>query len=298
MFKVVGIRFKKGGKIYYFDPLDIDIKQHEYAVVETSRGIEMGECMIPPREMSEDMVVHPLKPIIRKADELDFEIRQSYREKEKAAFQIFIEKVRKHGLEMHLIDVEYAFSGNKITFYFTAEGRVDFRELVKDLAHEFKMRIELRQIGVRDETKVVKGLGPCGREVCCGHWLVDFTPVSIKMAKDQNLSLHPVKISGLCNRLMCCLGFEHDTYVRISGGMPGVFDKVRTPKGNGIVISTEILKGKVSVKFTHSNKGEITETVEVFDKSEVQTIEAARREKSQDLGADGYSINDLKALED
>lgn len=298
MVKVVGIRFKKGGKIYYFDPLDIDLALGEFAVVETSRGIEMGECLIAPREMPEERIVHPLKPIIRKADELDFEIQQSYKAKEQDAAKIFVEKVAKHNLEMHLIEVEYAFSGNKITFYFTADGRVDFRELVKDLAFEFKMRIELRQIGVRDETKVVKGLAPCGREVCCGHWLSDFTPVSIKMAKDQNLSLHPVKISGLCNRLMCCLGFEHDTYVQISTDMPGVFDKVRTPKGNGVVTSTEILKGKVHVKLFKSGKGDADEVTEVFDKSEVETIEIARKERNQDMGDGEFSIQDLKALED
>ncbi len=304
MAKVVGVRFKKGGKIYYFDPADTDIEAGERAIVETSRGIEIGECVLGLREIDDEAIVQPLKPILRKADLQDIELQASLKEKEGAAAEIFNEKVASRGLEMNLTEVEYAFGGGKITFYFTAEGRVDFRELVKDLAYEFKMRIELRQIGVRDETKIVKGLGPCGREVCCGRWLADFAPVSIKMAKDQNLSLHPVKISGLCNRLMCCLGYEHDTYVQISADMPGVFDKVKTPKGIGIVVSTEILKGKVSVKLRSEGKGgESDEVIESFDKADVSTIEPANRSRSQSMeqaveAGEQFSINELKALED
>ncbi len=304
MAKVVGVRFKKGGKIYYFDPADTDIEAGERAIVETSRGIEIGECVLGLREIDNEAIVQPLKPILRKADLQDIELQASLKEKEGAAAEIFNEKVASRGLEMNLTEVEYAFGGGKITFYFTAEGRVDFRELVKDLAYEFKMRIELRQIGVRDETKIVKGLGPCGREVCCGRWLADFAPVSIKMAKDQNLSLHPVKISGLCNRLMCCLGYEHDTYVQISADMPGVFDKVKTPKGIGIVVSTEILKGKVSVKLRSEGKGgESDEVIESFDKADVSTIEPANRSRSQSMeqaveAGEQFSINELKALED
>lgn len=294
---IIGIRFKKGGKIYYFDPLDIEINRGDFAVVETSRGIEMGECVIGKREVEEETLSHPLKPIIRRADELDFEIQSSFKKKQEDAANIFLEKVKKHGLEMHLIEVEYAFSGNKITFYFTADGRVDFRELVKDLAYEFKMRIELRQIGVRDETKIVGGLAPCGRPCCCGQWLADFTPVSIKMAKDQNLSLHPVKISGLCNRLMCCLGYEHETYLEISEGMPGVFDKVKTPKGVGVVTATEVLKGRVTVKLFTGGKHEGEEFIESFDRSEVETIEAAKTDR-HDFSGEGYTMKDLKALED
>lgn len=299
MVNIVGIRFKKGGKIYYFDPIDIEVGEGDYAVVETVRGIEMGECVVGKKQVSEEELTHPLKPIIRKADELDFEIQQSFKNKEEGAAAIFVEKVAKNGLEMNLVEVEYAFSGNKLTFYFTADGRVDFRELVKDLAHEFKMRIELRQIGVRDETKIVGGLGPCGRPCCCGQWLSDFTPVSIKMAKDQNLSLHPVKISGLCNRLMCCLGYEHETYVRISEGMPGVFDKVRTPKGNGVVTATEVLKGRVTVKLFGNGKNDGEEILESFDRSEVETIEAASaRTERNEVAGDGFTMKDLKALED
>ncbi|MDO4753952.1 MAG: stage 0 sporulation family protein [Bacillota bacterium] len=297
MVNIIGIRFKKGGKTYYFDPLDIEINQGDFVVVETTRGIEMGECVIGKREVEEESLSHPLKPIIRKADELDFEIQASFKKKEEEASRIFVEKVAKHGLEMNLIEVEYAFSGNKITFYFTADGRVDFRELVKDLAYEFKMRIELRQIGVRDETKIVGGLGPCGRPCCCGQWLADFTPVSIKMAKDQNLSLHPVKISGLCNRLMCCLGYEHETYVQISEGMPGVFDKVKTPKGMGVVTATEILKGRVQVKLFTGGKNEGEEIIESFHRSEVEMVEAAKSERN-DFSGEGFTLKDLKALED
>lgn len=306
MTKVVGVRFKKGGKIYYFDPQDFCVNVGEHVVVETSRGVEMGECMLGMRELEDEAIVQPLRPVIRKADEQDLQLYESLKEKEIAAAEIFAEKVAFRGLEMNLVEVEYAFGGGKITFFFTAEGRVDFRELVKDLAYEFKMRIELRQIGVRDETKIVKGLGPCGREVCCGKWLADFAPVSIKMAKDQNLSLHPVKISGLCNRLMCCLGYEHETYVQISADMPGVFDKVKTPKGIGTVVSTEILKGRVSVRLRGEGKGETDEIIESFDKGDIVVIEPAGRSRSRDFaGSHGvmeagedFSISDLKALED
>ncbi len=280
MIKVFGVRFKKGGKIYYFDPLDHEVMEKKFVVVETAKGEELGECVIANRLIDEDRITPPLKPIVRMATDEDIRKKVHYIQKEKAAAKIFLEKVKKHNLGMNLVETEYAFSGAKLTFYFTADGRVDFRELVKDLVHEFKLRIELRQIGVRDETKTLKGLAPCGRGVCCGHWLTDFTPVSIKMAKDQNLSLHPVKISGLCNRLMCCLSYEHGTYVQISKGMPEVFDKVQTPKGTGTVVSTEILKGKVAVRHFVSGKSKMAESVEMFDRSEVETLAAGNRQET------------------
>ncbi len=282
MVKVIGIRFKKGGKIYYFDPLDYELEQGALVIVDTSKGDELGECVLPNRMMDEEDLTSPLKAVVRLATEEDVKKKAEYEAKEAEAEKIFVEKVKKHELKMNLVEAEYAFSGGKLTFYFTADGRVDFRELVKDLAYEFKLRIELRQIGARDETKAVKGLAPCGRGVCCGHWLSDFTPVSIKMAKDQNLSLHPVKISGLCNRLMCCLSYEHETYVQISVGMPEVFDKVRTPKGTGTVVSTEILKGKIAVRHFVDGKHKMADTIEVFDRTEVAKISSAPKKDDRE----------------
>lgn len=308
MAKELGIRFKRGGKIYYFDPLDIEIAKGDGVVVETQKGIELGECVIEPRDRRPERE-DPLKPIIRKADEQDLEMQRVCKAREPEIGRIFVEKVAKHGLEMNLIDVDNSFTGKKVTIYFTAEGRVDFRELVKDLAHEFKMRIELRQIGVRDETKMIKGFGACGREVCCGGWLTDFSPVSIRMAKEQNLSLHPVKISGLCNRLMCCLGYEHEAYLELSENLPDPFDRVDTPAGQGTVTQVEILKGRVHVKLDEPKEEEI----EVFKKEEVKIIEKNRAGKKggsgkddideedlEDLDEDGekITIKDLKALEE
>jgi cell fate regulator YaaT (PSP1 superfamily) len=212
MYTVVGVRFKKAGKIYYFDPDILDIKQGDSVIVETARGIEHGLVVIGKREVTEKDVVLPLKKVLRIADERDLQQVEENKRAAKQAFSICQEKIREHGLAMKLVDVEYTFDRNKIIFYFTAEGRVDFRELVKDLASVFRTRIELRQIGVRDEAKLLGGIGPCGRILCCTSWLGDFDPVSIRMAKDQNLSLNPAKISGLCGRLMCCLKFESDTY--------------------------------------------------------------------------------------
>lgn len=296
MYRVIGIRFKRVGKIYYFDPLDFNIEVGDRVVVETVRGIEVGTCVIPYRDVPEDKLILPLKPIIRKLtmeDEFTLETMQSKIPEQEA---IFKEKVKKHGLEMNLVEVEPSFNNSKITFYFTAEGRVDFRELVKDLAHEFRMRIELRQIGVRDESKVVKGIGPCGREVCCGQWLADFAPVSIKMAKDQNLSLHPVKISGLCNRLMCCLNFEHETYLQISADMPNHYDKVKTEKGVGLVVATDILKEQVTVQYYTGKKEELSDVVEIVKKGQFEIVEVCRRKHHQDNPE--VSMKELKALED
>jgi cell fate regulator YaaT (PSP1 superfamily) len=248
MIKVVGVRFKKAGKIYYFDPGDLDIESDMDVIVETARGVEYGKAVIGMKDVEEDEVVPPLKKVIRIATEEDKAIYRENKENETEAFKICEEKIKAHGLEMKLIDVEYTFDNKKVIFYFTADGRVDFRELVKDLAAIFKMRIELRQIGVRDEAKVIGGLGPCGKPLCCATFLGEFHPVSIKMAKDQNLSLNPTKISGICGRLMCCLKYEHDTYEEILKKMPHVGMRVKTPKGYGIVVSTSTLLEMVKVK--------------------------------------------------
>lgn len=214
---VVGIRFKKAGKIYYFDPDGIELKKNDFAIVETSRGQEFGEVVIGPKLIEESEVVHPLKKVLRRADEEDCQKILENRQKEEEAFDTALQKIEEHNLEMKLVDVEYTFDRSKIIFYFTADGRVDFRELVKDLAAVFRTRIELRQIGVRDEAKMIGGLGPCGRMLCCNTFLGEFEPVSIRMAKDQNLSLNPTKISGICGRLMCCLRFESDAYDQLKG---------------------------------------------------------------------------------
>ena len=213
MINIVGVRFKNAGKIYYFDPVDFEIEENMDVVVETARGLEYGTIVVGKKEIDEESLVSPLKPIIRIATEEDTKIYKENKEKAKETFDLCLEKIKEHNLTMYLIDCEYTFDRNKLIFYFTAEGRIDFRELVKDLAAIFKTRIELRQIGVRDEAKSIGGLGPCGRSLCCSSWLGDFQPVSIKMAKDQSLSLNPTKISGICGRLFCCLKYEHDVYV-------------------------------------------------------------------------------------
>ena len=243
MIKIVGVRFRKAGKIYYFDPAGMEIETGTHVIVETARGIEFGTVMIPPREMEEDCVVQPLKPVIRIATEADEITEQKNKEKEKEAFQICLEKIAKHKLEMKLVEAEYTFDNNKLLFYFTADGRIDFRELVKDLASVFRTRIELRQIGVRDETKILGGIGICGRPLCCSTYLSEFIPVSIKMAKEQNLSLNPTKISGVCGRLMCCLKNEEETYEYLNSRLPNVGDFVTTIEGlKGDVQSVSVLR--------------------------------------------------------
>ena len=222
MINIVGVRFKNAGKIYYFDPVDFEIEEDMDVVVETARGLEYGTIVVGKKEIDEESLVSPLKPIIRIATEEDTKIYKENKEKAKETFELCLEKIKEHNLTMYLIDCEYTFDRNKLIFYFTAEGRIDFRELVKDLAAIFKTRIELRQIGVRDEAKSIGGLGPCGRSLCCSSWLGDFQPVSIKMAKDQSLSLNPTKISGICGRLFCCLKYEHDVYVEAIEKVPPV----------------------------------------------------------------------------
>lgn len=248
MIDVVGVRFKKAGKIYYFDPDNIDVGLHDFVIVETARGIEFGHVVIGPKKVAEEEIVSPLKKVLRVATAKDFEIHRINLEKAKKAMTICQEKVEEHGLGMKIIDVEYTFDNNKIIFYFTADGRVDFRELVKDLAAIFRTRIELRQIGVRDEAKMIGGLGPCGKPCCCAQFLGEFEPVSIKMAKEQSLSLNPSKISGLCGRLMCCLKFEQEAYEEILGKMPEVGTMAITPVGRGTIIETYTLLETVKVR--------------------------------------------------
>ncbi|MBK1812603.1 stage 0 sporulation family protein [Clostridium sp. YIM B02505] len=248
MIKVVGVRFKKAGKIYYFNPNEIEIKKDDNVIVETARGIEFGECVIGPKEIDESEIVAPLKSVLRVADVDDIARHEDNKSREKHAFEVCFDKITEHKLNMKLIDVEYTFDNNKVIFYFTADGRVDFRELVKDLATIFKTRIELRQIGVRDEAKMIGGLGPCGRSLCCSTFLGDFASVSIKMAKEQNLSLNPTKISGICGRLMCCLNYEQNTYEDIRKRLPKIGSVVETELGRGEVISNSVVKEKVKVK--------------------------------------------------
>lgn len=248
MIKVIGVRFRNAGKIYYFSPGNMEIKTGDHVIVETARGIEYGYVVLGSRDVEESKVIQPLKSVIRMATKDDKNKEQLNRTKEKDAFKICQEKIRKHNLEMKLIDVEYTFDNNKILFYFTADGRIDFRELVKDLAAVFKTRIELRQVGVRDETKIVGGIGICGRPLCCHSYLSEFIPVSIKMAKEQNLSLNPTKISGVCGRLMCCLKNEEETYEYLNSKLPNVGDYVTTDDGlKGEVHSVNVLRQTVKV---------------------------------------------------
>ncbi|MEK3719551.1 MULTISPECIES: PSP1 domain-containing protein [Paenibacillus] len=258
MYSVVGVRFKKAGKIYYFDPIDLPVDKDSAVIVETARGIEYGKVVIGKRTVKESDVVLPLKKVIRIADYTDAQLVEDNKSAAKNAFALCQEKIKDHQLKMKLVDVEYTFDRNKIIFYFTAEGRVDFRELVKDLAGVFRTRIELRQIGVRDEAKMLGGIGPCGRILCCSSFLGDFEPVSIKMAKDQNLSLNPTKISGLCGRLMCCLKYEHDNYESAKEDVPRVGSNVITSLGSGRVVSL--------------NMNERTAKIQVYDLGKVMEL--------------------------
>lgn len=269
MINIVGVRFKNAGKIYYFDPVDFEIEENMDVVVETARGLEYGTIVVGKKEIDEESLVSPLKPIIRIATEEDTKIYNENKEKAKETFQVCLEKIKEHNLTMYLIDCEYTFDRNKLIFYFTAEGRIDFRELVKDLATIFKTRIELRQIGVRDEAKMLGGLGPCGRPMCCSSFLGDFASVSIKMAKEQNLSLNPTKISGICGRLMCCLNYEQSTYEDIRKRMPQVGSIVKTEEGTGEVISNNTVKETVRVKYKKAGE----EMVNDFNIDNIELIE-------------------------
>ena len=285
MIKVVGVRFKKAGKIYYFDPADMNIQKDTYVVVETARGIEFGECVIGIKEINENDIVSPLKSVLRIATNEDIEKHFKNKDKEKDAFDICLKKIQEHGLTMKLIDVEYTFDNNKVIFYFTADGRVDFRDLVKDLATIFKTRIELRQIGVRDEAKMLGGLGPCGRPMCCSSFLGDFASVSIKMAKEQNLSLNPTKISGICGRLMCCLNYEQSTYEDIRKRMPKVGSIVKTSEGTGEVFSNNIVKESIKVKL---KKGE----EEVLEEFKIDNIELIKGHYEDSIDDDDIKLED------
>ena len=290
MIKVVGIRFRNAGKIYYFDPKDFEFEVGSHAIVETARGVEYGTVLIAPREVADDQVVQPLKPVIRVATEEDTKTVERNREREKSAYKTCQEKIEKHGLEMKLVQAEYTFDNNKLLFYFTADGRIDFRELVKDLAGVFRTRIELRQIGVRDETKMLGGMGICGRELCCCSYLSDFVPVSIKMAKEQNLSLNPTKISGVCGRLMCCLKNEEETYEYLNSRLPGVGDSVTTATGQtGEVQSVNVLRQKVKVLIEVDDEKELHE----YDVDELRF-----RPRRKNLKLSAKELEELEGLED
>ncbi len=297
MVKVTGVRFRNAGKIYYFDPVDMDIHKGEHVIVETSRGVEFGIAVMDIHEMDDEKVVSPLKPILRIANEEDEKTEAENREKEKEAYQICREKIRNHDLDMKLVDVEYTFDNNKILFYFTADGRVDFRDLVKDLASVFKTRIELRQIGVRDETKILGGIGICGRPLCCQCYMSEFVPVSIKMAKEQNLSLNPTKISGTCGRLMCCLKNEEETYEYLNSRLPAVGDTVITDDDKkGVVQSVNVLRQLVKVLISNDN-----DEKEIREYSVTQLKFRPHKKKGKsDKGreADREEDKELAALED
>lgn len=292
MEKVIGVRFKRVGKIYYFLPGQIEFKEGDHAIVETARGTEYGDVVIPEKMVQEKDLVAPLKQVIRKAGPKDDKKIEENKEREKEAFEACEKKILSHGLQMKLVDVEFTFDNSKIVFYFTADGRIDFRELVKDLAGMFKTRIELRQIGVRDETKMMGGLGPCGRPCCCSYFLGDFSPVSIKMAKEQNLSLSPTKISGLCGRLMCCLNYEHNHYCETRRRMPRQGSTVMTPEGSGMVIENNAITEKVRVKITLPDESIDVKTFELAD------IKFTQHGGNDDIDNDNDINDEIKSLLD
>ena len=291
MTRVIGVRFRNVGKIYYFSPKNLEIKSGDHVIVETARGVEYGNVVLPPRDVEDEKVVQPLKEVIRIANAQDDKKEESNRKREKEAYQICLKKIKEHGLEMKLIDVEYTFDNNKVLFYFTADGRIDFRELVKDLAAIFKTRIELRQIGVRDETKILGGIGICGRALCCHTYLSEFAPVSVKMAKEQNLSLNPTKISGVCGRLMCCLKNEEETYEELNRKLPVVGDRVNTPEGlRGEVQSVNVLRQLVKVIVDVDDEKEIREYA-------VEDLKFKPRQKKEKIKLSDEELKALKELE-
>ncbi len=294
MKEVIGVRFRENGKIYFFDPLRFNVQVGEFVIVETARGVEYGKVVLGRREIDEKKMSSPIKPIIRIAEDRDHKKFEDNKEKNKKAYNICLEKIAKHGLDMKLIDAEYTFDNSKVLFYFTADGRIDFRELVKDLAAVFKTRIELRQIGVRDETKIVGGIGMCGRELCCNKHLSEFVPVSIKMAKEQNLSLNPTKISGVCGRLMCCLKHEQDTYEYLNDRLPNVGDMVKTADGRrGEVKSVNVLRQKVMLVFTLDDDSKEQEEFKIED---LRFKPKKRRNDDRDKISDA-ELKKLEALE-
>ena len=296
MVKVVGVRFRNAGKIYYFEPGKLDIHAGMHVIVETARGVEMGTVMMEPKGVSEEDVIQPLKPVIRIATEADEKTVAKNREKEKDAFRICLEKIAKHKLDMKLVEAEYTFDNNKLLFYFTADGRIDFRELVKDLAAVFRTRIELRQIGVRDETKILGGIGICGRPLCCHTYLSEFAPVSIKMAKEQNLSLNPTKISGVCGRLMCCLKNEQETYEYLNRKLPGVGDIVTLPDGmKGEVSGVNVLRQLVKVLVDVNDEKEMRECPVEELKFKPKHKKEKGKEKKKDRNSSGEQASSEEA---
>lgn len=292
MTKVIGVRFRQAGKIYFFSPGELDIKKGDKVIVETARGVEFGSVVSAPKDIEDEKVTQPLKPVLRVATEEDKKNEEKNRAKEKEAFDICLKKIREHELDMKLISAEYTFDNNKVLFYFTADGRIDFRELVKDLAAVFRTRIELRQVGVRDETKIRGGIGICGRALCCHTYLSEFAPVSIKMAKEQNLSLNPTKISGVCGRLMCCLTNEEETYEELNSRLPALGDTVTTPEGlKGEVQSVSVLRQQVKVVVNLDN-----------DEKEIREYKAKElkfkpRRNKNDMRLSKEEMKELEALE-
>ena len=311
MVKVAGVRFKTAGKVYYFDPDELDVKTGDSVIVETARGMEFGTVTMDVCDVDESEIVAPLKKIIRIANEKDHKQHIENVKKKERAMALCQEKIDKHGLVMKLIDVEYTFDNSKVVFYFTADGRVDFRELVKDLAGVFKMRIELRQIGVRDEAKMLGGIGSCGRALCCHSWLSDFEPVSIKMAKVQNLSLNPAKISGICGRLMCCLKYENDIYMEFRKGMPDVGESVKTPDGTAKVVDTNLLERTVKVRLFLDDKPKgknsednadqdekLSTDIYTYKKEEIRCIDKHKDKKNVNIfeGVDEDTMREIEEL--
>jgi cell fate regulator YaaT (PSP1 superfamily) len=294
MTRVIGVRFRTAGKIYYFSPGKYVIKKGDHVIVETARGVEYGTVVSEPQEIEDDKVVKPLKTVLRTSSTKDDEQEKANREKEKEAFKVCLEKIKKHNLDMKLIDAEYTFDNNKILFYFTADGRIDFRELVKDLAAVFKTRIELRQIGVRDETKIIGGYGICGRPLCCHSYLSDFVPVSIKMAKEQSLSLNPTKISGVCGRLMCCLKNEEDVYEELNRKMPAVGDYCIAKDGlGGEVSSVNILRQTMKILVEVNDEKEVHE----YKLDEIETIRKKQKKKNNNGKKNSQEDAEMKELE-
>ncbi len=291
MKKIVGIRFKKLGKIYFFNPCDIEFEKGQSAIVETARGVELGEVAIANRIIDDSKIIAPLKDVIRLATEEDIKRYEENEKKSKEAYAVCEKKIQEHNLDMKLVDVEYTFDGTKLLFYFTADGRIDFRDLVKDLAAIYKTRIELRQIGVRDEVKMLGGYGMCGRELCCCNHLGDLNPVSIKMAKEQGLSLNPTKISGVCGRLMCCLKHEQEVYEEKLSRLPSVGSIVKTPEGKGTVEDVEVLREIIKVKI--EKDGSFTK--KSFKNEEIEVLKAGKRRERQD---EEVNMKELKALEE
>ncbi len=295
MIKVIGVRFRTAGKIYFFDPGKLSVKKGQNVIVETARGVEYGYVVMGEKEVEDDKVVQPLKPVLRIATKEDDAIEEKNKKKEREAFKICQKKIEKHNLEMKLIDAEYTFDNNKVLFYFTADGRIDFRELVKDLASVFKTRIELRQIGVRDETKILGGVGICGRALCCHSYLSEFIPVSIKMAKEQNLSLNPTKISGTCGRLMCCLKNEEETYRYLNSKLPGVGDHVTTDDGlKGEVSSVNVLRQRVKV-IVHLDNDE--KDIREYGVDQLKFRPRKRKEKDKLSSKEEQELKKLEAME-